>query len=651
MRHGAPESITQWVQEFGRAGCDGNPTNAILLYSPTDTSHAHAWIKDHLKNHCVCQRILSEFCTAWRYVLSHQSGICRRKMILELFDESTTEYETGGGCCDVCSTQKKPEPKMQDCTEELKVLVSAIDEIGSKGEVKLVQWIRGSHVAWTERFNTKSYSYGNSKGHTDHWWRQFVCLCHVYGLVQRQLQSIINRTGSYSIEGLYKVTHKGRLYIEEGKRLLVPLVEDTICCSSQGIGKRKKSAGGSTLSAEKRTKHGKGTHGILVVKKLMNDQENWRSVTSKYGYQFPGIFDGEVNQQMIHIPDCSKLPQYTPSDPHFLWKDIQFSKGKLNKPREVKFMIGGQEEALIYHSASCRGIKYCPEGSCGFVASPTATKCPVHENIRLCYSTAEKGECPIEFCYIHPTDIATDQRRWIAGFVLNQKEPSSNLHNHSQPSPSKISSFVKEEIASTVKLNPLIKPKDIQQGSGIGLIPAAVDQASANTGRLRHEVHKDREQFLVSSTKWKVNSFEDVADEMDEEDENVCGAPTEEVDQLKKLSCPYLASAGIENGINYIHTMSPYMTQVLANTDLVEADVTFNETKEYPYLFNMTGFDEVSMEWVVISRVRMDKQTWEAFALAFKKTFEKASKDCPKFSLGGTLLGIVVDWSDAEVKD
>ena len=83
-------------------------------------------------------------------MLSHQGGICRRKTILELFDESTTEYETGGGCCDVCSTQKKPEPKMQDCTEELKVLVSAIDEIGSKGEVKLVQWIHGSHVVWTE---------------------------------------------------------------------------------------------------------------------------------------------------------------------------------------------------------------------------------------------------------------------------------------------------------------------------------------------------------------------------------------------------------------------------------------------------------------------------------------------------------------------
>lgn len=133
---------------------------------------------------------------------------------------------------------------------------------------------------------------------------------------------------------------------------------------------------------------------------------------------------------MIYIPDCSKLPQYTPSDPHFLWKDIQFSKGKLNKPREVKFTLGGQEEALIYRSAPCQGIKYCPEDGCGFVASLAATKCPVHESKRLCYSTTDKGECPVQFCYIHPTDIATDHRRWIAGFVLTQKESSSNLHNH-----------------------------------------------------------------------------------------------------------------------------------------------------------------------------------------------------------------------------
>ena len=97
-------------------------------------------------------------------------------------------------------------------------------------------------------------------------------------------------------------------------------------------------------------------------------------------------------------------------------------------------------------------------------------------------------------------------------------------------------------------------------------------------------MHKAREQFLVSSTKWKINSFEDVANEIDEEDENVCGAPAEEVDELKKLSRPDLASAGIENGINYIHTMSLYMTQVLANTDFVEADLTFDETKEYPCL-------------------------------------------------------------------
>ena len=87
------------------------------------------------------------------------------------------------------------------------------------------------------------------------------------------------------------MSHKERLYIEEGKHLLVPLVEHPICCSSQSVRESKNGASGSNLSAEKWTKHSKGTRGILVVKKLMNDQENWRSVTSKYDYQFPGIFE------------------------------------------------------------------------------------------------------------------------------------------------------------------------------------------------------------------------------------------------------------------------------------------------------------------------------------------------------------------------
>ena len=82
----------------------------------------------------------------------------------------------------------------------------------------------------------------------------------------------------------------------------------------------------------------------------------------------------------------------------------------------------------------------------------------------------------------------------------------------------------------------------------------------------------------------------------------------------------------------------------------MEADITFNETREYPYLFNMVAFNYVTMDWVVVSRIRMDKQDAAAHALAYSKTFTKCKSVHNDFEPGTSLLGIVVDWSDAEIK-
>ena len=40
-----------------------------------------------------------------------------------------------------------------------------------------------------------------------------------------------------------------------------------------------------------------------------------------------------------------------------------------------------------------------------------------------------------------------------------------------------------------------------------------------------------------------------------------------------------------------MHTMNPLMSKILAHAEFVEADITFNETKEYPYVFNMVAFN------------------------------------------------------------
>ena len=53
-----------------------------------------------------------------------------------------------------------------------------------------------------------------------------------------------------------------------------------------------------------------------------------------------------------------------------------------------------------------------------------------------------------------------------------------------------------------------------------------------------------------------------------------------------------LISAGIDNGIQYIFTLNALVSEVLSEAEFIEADITFNETKEYPYLFNVVAFND-----------------------------------------------------------
>ena len=55
------------------------------------------------------------------------------------------------------------------------------------------------------------------------------------------------------------------------------------------------------------------------------------------------------------------------------------------------------------------------------------------------------------------------------------------------------------------------------------------------------------------------------------------------------------------------------------------------------------------MEWMVIGRLWLNKQIASAYCLAFKKVFGKCSTSNSSYKLGETLIGIVTDWSDAQI--
>ena len=53
-------------------------------------------------------------------------------------------------------------------------------------------------------------------------------------------------------------------------------------------------------------------------------------------------------------------------------------------------------------------------------------------------------------------------------------------------------------------------------------------------------------------------------------------------------------------------------------------------------------FDDVTMQWTIVSRIRMDKQGKSAYQLAFSKTFAKCKTDTPNFEVGKSLLGVII---------
>ena len=57
---------------------------------------------------------------------------------------------------------------------------------------------------------------------------------------------------------------------------------------------------------------------------------------------------------------------------------------------------------------------------------------------------------------------------------------------------------------------------------------------------------------------------------------------------------------------------------------------------------NAVVFKDTLMEWMIIARIRLDKQCSTAYFLTFKKLLEKVSSN--------NLHGLIVDWSDAQIK-
>ncbi len=170
-----PKSIEAYYQETGRAGRDGNPADAWMVYGLNDVVQLRQMVdqsnasEEHKRN----ERSKLDSLLGWCEVTN-----CRRTALLNYFGESV---EANCGNCDTCTT---PPPKW-DATEPAQKLMSNIVRTGQRfGVVYNLEVLRGKKTDKVLQYGHEKLStFGIGKDVPEDTWRSILRQLIVQGFI------------------------------------------------------------------------------------------------------------------------------------------------------------------------------------------------------------------------------------------------------------------------------------------------------------------------------------------------------------------------------------------------------------------------------------------------------------------------------------